>query len=204
MGAGMLITCSGVVGGGKSRTAKQVVRLLAAGGVEARRLRFRSLCRLTEETPWAPSDPDRPSDAQKRWTGFRRRPLSAIVALGYAVRILAFRLSGLGSGAGICQVCDRYFYDNLAHYELRSRRERLYVAALKRLIPTPDLALLVVASVPTLEQRRPNYAREYLVEAAKGYRVIASLFPNLVVISTDPGQPTHHLLSAVVRAARGE
>lgn len=117
------------------------------------------------------------------------RRLTAAVTAGYAVRILAFRLSGVGAGSR-CDVLDRYFYDNFVHYELTSRRERLYARFLRRLIPAPDAAILLLASDRAIAERRRKYAHEYLVTVAKRYEELTGLFPHLVCIRTDAGGST--------------
>jgi thymidylate kinase len=197
----VLITISGMVGSGKSTTAATVADLLVAAGLTPRYLRFRYLRLCGFARPQrAESGKPAPADAKKaRAEGFALRPLTAALTAGYAVRILAFRLSGIGRGAR-CDVLDRYFYDNLVHYALRSRRERVYAAILRRLIPAPDLAILVVASDETIGCRRSNYAREYIVSAGRRYRELPDLFPRLTTIRTDPeSSPDEAIRNAVQR-----
>jgi hypothetical protein len=93
-------------------------------------------------------------------------------------------MSGIGR-ASQCDVIDRYFYDNFVHYELRTRRERLYATVLRRLIPTPDIALVLVASDDTISARRPAYAREYITAVGTRYRDLPRMFPHLISVRTD-------------------
>ena len=109
-----------------------------------------------------------------------------MAALGYLGRAIAFRAFRRMSRDGDIDVCDRYFYDNLAHYELRSHRERLYERLLRAFMPTPDLAILLVASPDTLTQRRPEFAGEYLSSVSTAFAELRHRWPELVEINTDP------------------
>jgi hypothetical protein len=126
------------------------------------------------------------------------RSLSLVRAAGYAVRIVAFRLSRVGS-ASRCDVLDRYFYDNLVQYGLTSAVERGCVWLLRRLIPRPALAILVVASDETIAIRRGNYAPEYVLVAGRQYRELPRWFPELVTIHTDTGRDADEQVRRVVQ-----
>jgi thymidylate kinase len=202
----MLITISGMVGSGKSTTAKHLVQLLDASGLKPRYRRFRSLSLfgLGRQTSRDRSDrgAEEATVGALRGSDFKLRRLTAPRAIGYAARIVAFRLSRVG-GFGRCDVVDRYFYDNFIQYKLTSKLELLYAAALRRLIPTPDLALLVVATDETIYSRRSNYAREYVFTAGRRYEAIADLFPNLIRIRTDPGSSAQEEILQIVNAVIG-
>jgi thymidylate kinase len=197
----MLITISGMVGSGKSTTAKRVVQRLEACGLKPRYHRFRSfglwgLATVTTQSSVATGAATAPGNTS-RGCGFRLRRLTIFRALGYAGRVLAFRLSAIGS-AGRCDVLDRYFYDNLIHYELSSTLERVYVRMLRQLIPEPDVALLLVASDKTISRRRPNYAPEYVALAARRYEALAHIFPNLIFVRTDPESSSRDEISQIL------
>jgi len=192
----MLITVSGMVGSGKSTTAASVVDLLATAGLKPRYLRFRYLQlfgfrRIARSRPTSVGT-DR--EVQQRGTGFALRRLTAILTAGYAVRVVAFWFSGIGR-ASRCDVLDRYFYDSFVHYELTSVRERLYMGLLRRLMPRPDLAILLVASDSTILTRRGNYAVEYVGTIGRRYADLRTFFPNLICVSTDP----HRMADAETR-----
>jgi hypothetical protein len=193
----MLITLSGMVGSGKSTTAARIVELLREAGCEPRYLRFRFLGltgfaaprgrnATVGGTPAADVSSSDSTSSGQRGHGFALRRLTAVLTAGYALRILSFRLSGIGSRSR-CDVVDRYFYDNLIRYHLTGRRERAYARFLRWLIPTPDLSLLVTASELTIAGRRANYDRDYIATVARLYERLPALFPEVVRITTDPG-----------------
>lgn len=199
----MLVTISGMVGSGKTTAANHVRRLAENEGVRATCWRFQSLpCfRFLQagDRGAAPHAEQAQSGRAARWSDYRRRPLTARVALGYVVRILAFRLFRRWRGSQEVQVSNRYFYDSFVHYELKTPAERLYATLLQRLVPAPDLAILLMASPETITARRPQYAREYLSSVGQAYRNLRLRFPQLIEISTDPDQPTVEHLEALVR-----
>jgi thymidylate kinase len=190
-----------VVGSGKSNAADEIVRVVEADGLRPRVLRFQWLPCFT----WFRWPGQRPTGAapvpQEKTvrTGYRRKRLSAGATLGYIARTVAFRLFRLVSGGSRIDVCDRYFYDNLAHYELRSRRERMYERALRLVMPTPDLAILLVASADTLARRRPEFAGEYLVTVSAAFAELRQRWPELVEINTDPDAHFAEALETRVR-----
>lgn len=197
----MLITFSGMVGSGKSTAARHVAGLFASGGVPSRYLRFRSLAVLPFTSPSDASGARRPAaaaPASPRASGFRLRRLTAATTCGYLVRIVAFRVLGPSRTSSEWTVLDRYFYDSFVHYELGTWRERLYAAVLRRVMPVPDIAVLLVASSETIAERRPDYAREYISLATRGYARLRTMFPELVEIRTDPGEAMLERLDALV------
>jgi len=183
----MLVTVSGIVGSGKTTTAKLLADALRNRGIEPVEVwNFRSLPCFTWSGGQQPRSMDR-LDARAgsaRGLNYTRRPLTAILAAGYAVRILSFRWYRF-THRDSHHVCNRYFYDNFAHFELGSRSERLWAALLRWLIPRPDLAILLVASTDTIAQRRGNYSAEYLSEVMAAYARLPRLFPQVQTVATD-------------------
>jgi hypothetical protein len=199
----MLITISGMVGSGKSTAASRVVEFLRQAGLDAHPHRFRFLDlpgfekkRADNSNSSGRADRERSS----RGSGFRVRRLTASRFAGYAVRVVSFRLSSFGSPTR-CDVLDRYFYDNFVQYSLTSPAERLYLRLLRRLIPKPDAAILLIASDATISMRRPNYIAEYVATAGRRYRDLPLLFPNLVTIRTDVDEGNGGQISAIIEQA---
>jgi thymidylate kinase len=189
----MLITFSGVVGAGKSTAAKYTLDILGRSGLRAKYLRFQSLssfkgrrrmCGRHRAKPGAPIAPG-VNQAPIRGYGYRRRRLSLSCALGHMARAIIFRIFRLRSDSQTCLIVNRYFYDNLAHYRLTTRMERIYISLLRLVIPAPDLPLVLVASVEATAERRPNYSPAYLGELRAGYENLRQYFPELIVISSD-------------------
>jgi hypothetical protein len=201
----MLITVSGIDGSGKGTTVKDLERLLNGMGIPARRLRFRSLSAFemlgwpfrTERAPRHRGAVDSTSGSPRR-VGFQPPTLSAALTCGYVARIVAFHVFH-HRHSGRCTVLDGYFYDNLALYGLRSRRERMYAALLQWLMPVPHLAILLVASPQAISERRPYLAGEFVTGASRGYARLRERCPQLVEIRTDGGSVASEKLDLLVR-----
>lgn len=203
----MLITISGMVGSGKSTTAAAAVKYLEEAGHRPSYVRFRYLKIFGFSRPERPQQRERATEGAApetlvRGKRFAIRRLTAARTAGYLVRILAFRMSGTSELRG-CAVVDRYFYDNFIQYRLQSRVERLYLAVLRRLIPVPDVALLLVARDETISARRPNYDPRYVQAAGRRYRELPQLFPNLLRIDTDPGTDPNEAIRRALSGAPG-
>ena len=197
----MLITVSGMVGSGKSTAVRTVAEICQRAGRESRSVRFRSIGLLGKETSLkAVSKGPGGENRGARWRGFQRRTLTARIALGYAVRVVAFRVFGPRRSGPECLILDRYFYDSFVHYRLETDLERWYVRMLRRLIPVPDVALLLQASADVLAARRPEYALEYMSSAGRGYDDLAGQFPDLVPVRTDLGDGPWRQVESLVRA----
>jgi hypothetical protein len=198
----MMITVSGMVGSGKSTVAKHIVQVLETSGIRARHVKFRSvgwMGRLWGTHRPTPQKTATDRLTQRRWSGFRVRRLTAVVAAGYVGRILMFRMRGPRGRPSECVVLDRYFYDSFVHYALATSRERLYISLMRRILPVPDIAFLLAASPATIEERRPDYALEYVQIAVHGYAQLPSRFPELVQVRTDPGEPSLDRVETIVR-----
>jgi hypothetical protein len=96
---------------------------------------------------------------------------------------------------------NRYFYDNLAHYQLTTRAERLYISLLKFVIPAPDLPCVLVASDETIAERRPHYAHAYVVEVREGYQHLLQYFPELIVVRADAAEGMQERVDDLLRVS---
>ncbi|MGH7456524.1 MAG: dTMP kinase [bacterium] len=188
----MLITFSGIVGSGKSTNAKHVFKFLQEQGYPAVYIRFRFLTWRKVFQPLstkkkhprahkkaAPKAHDKPLRCQPTV------PLTLVRFLGYLWRTLVFRAFVRMRLRQKIAIMDRFYYDSLTHYKLASRAERLYLWILKKAMPVPDLALMLIAEPKIILRRRPHYEATYVRELFLNYTQIAREFPNLVTIKTD-------------------
>jgi len=187
--AAVLITVCGMVGSGKSSAERGILRMLAQAGVPGVAWRFRTLPCF--QLPFG-SARHRDAPAAKpapigRGRGYRRKPLTLGITAGYLGRMAAFRVYRHWRQRDGWTICNRYFYDNLAHFELEAPRARKYLAVLRRFMPRPDLAILFVASPAVIAERRPQYSAEYLEQVGDAYKSLIKRFPELVVLNSDPG-----------------
>lgn len=120
----MFITVSGMVGSGKTTVANRLLTLLQARGVDASCLRFQALpcftflrspLRRRQRTSEGRATPAGTQARTIRWSGYRRKRLTAGVTLVWVARIVAFRIYRLFWRSNRVYVLNRYFYDLLVH-----------------------------------------------------------------------------------------
>jgi thymidylate kinase len=194
-----------MVGAGKSTFARHIEERLLAAGLDVERAAFRRRARRapTDEAAPAASEDAQPKTRAVRWQGFKLRRLNAMTAAGYAGRIMWYRIQQLRRQPS-SRVLDRYFYDSFVHYRLSSRRERFYVRVLRRVIPPPDLAVLLLAAPDVIVARRPGYALEYVELVADNYERLSAFFPELVAVRTDGAEPALQQATALIDNWLGE
>lgn len=198
----LLITVSGVAGSGKSTAVRDIIGQLERSGKPVEYWQFRTLpCfRLLHRSP-TPATTESPSErgaTAQRWSGYRRRPLTARATLTYLARIVAFGVFRWMDRDGGYRVSNRYFYDNFPQFTINTRRQRFYRRLLRRWTPKPDLALLMVASVETLATRRPTYSREYFEQLAGAYHELDLWCDGLVEVSTEPDHASAEDIARII------
>ena len=209
MAGPVLVTISGMVGAGKSSGEGRMLRLLRREGVQAESWRFRTLPCFS--FPFGSAQRQNES-AEKpartvRGRGYKRKPLTLTATAGHIGRMLAFRLYRRWNRPAGWTLCNRYFYDSLAHFDLDAPEAGRYLVWLRRFLPRPDLALLFVATPSVIAERRPLYTSEYLEQLGQAYDSLVEKFPELVVLNTDPGQEggeeVERLVAGILRRPSG-
>ena len=195
----VLVTVSGMVGSGKTTAAQQVMSVFRRHGVEATYWRFQRLPCVSLRFRGAQEPQRSPSAPRTRPQVYKQQPLTLTRALGYAARIVAFQVYRRLPGAPRVAVTNRYFYDNLVHYSQDSTMSRVYGRILAGMIPKPALSLLLVASPATLAERRPGYSLDYIRDADAAYRRFGARVPELLIISSEPGEETLQRVETAVQ-----
>jgi thymidylate kinase len=72
-------------------------------------------------------------------------------------------------------IFDRYIYDEFANLPLKRRWARYYIRLLLKLMPKPDLALLLDADPGAACQRKPEYPPEFVERNREAYLRLARL-----------------------------
>jgi thymidylate kinase len=78
-------------------------------------------------------------------------------------------------------IFDRYIYDQLANIPF-SWLGRLYMRVVLKIVPVPDLALLLDADPNDALRRKPEYPLSFLKKYRRSYLDLRELVPELVVI----------------------
>jgi thymidylate kinase len=79
-------------------------------------------------------------------------------------------------------IFDRYIYDELANLPLGCKLTRVFVRALLKLIPRPDIAFLVDADPAAARARKPEYPLEFLRLNREAYLALNRLTQQLFMV----------------------
>lgn len=78
-------------------------------------------------------------------------------------------------------IFDRYIYDELANLPMRNLAVRLYVHALLRFVPKPDVALFLDADPKEATTRKPEYPLEFVRRNRDAYHRM-SKFVGMIIV----------------------
>jgi thymidylate kinase len=193
----LLISFSGIDGAGKSTQIDNVCRTLEQQGLTWRLLTFwddaACLKPLRESAghhifggDQGVGSPDKPIERRDKNV---RSPLMTLVRLGlYALDALSLRRvarRALRSGADVI-IFDRYIFDELANLDLRNPVARLYVRTVARLVPFPQLAMILDANPAQAHARKPEYPLPFLIENRNAYIRLSDFLGAMTVIPPMP------------------
>ena len=177
-----------------------MLRALDRATIPGEAWRFRTLpCFSFPFTSPTPRETTSEQPAQTvRGRGYKRKRLTFPATAGLVGRMMAFRVYRRWRQPTGWTVCNRYFYDNLAHFELNDPAAQMYLAVLQRIMPRPDLAIVFVASPAVIAERRPLYSPNYLEQVGESYGSLIARFPELVVVNTNPGGNGNEMVDRLI------
>ncbi len=193
----LLISFSGVDGAGKTTQIDNVCRQLEQQGLAFRLLTFwdDAACLKSAREgaghrifggDQGVGSPERPIERRDKNV---RSPLMTLVRLVlYTLDALSLRSvarRALLSGVDVV-VFDRYIYDELANLDLRNLPARLFSRAVARLVPRPQLALVLDADPEEAHKRKPEYPLPFLIENRNAYLRLAEFLGRMTVIPPMP------------------
>ncbi len=183
----LLVSFSGIDGAGKTTQIEMLASWLRDAGLRVRSVRFWddvALLRGTREAVGhalfkgdrgvgARGKPVRRRDKNVRswYMAPVRLVLCLLDALGLAIAMSRIRRS---SDADII-IFDRYLYDQVANLNLQSRVTRRAVGVLLKIVPCPDVSLLLDADPILACERKPEYPLSFLVFHRSAYLTIARM-----------------------------
>jgi len=125
-------------------------------------------------------------------------PLMTMIRLGiYLVDAVSLRSAvraALRSGADYV-VFDRYIYDELANLNLRNSILRLYMQAILKLVPRPQMVFVLDAEPAQAHARKPEYPLKSMFVSRNAYLRLAAMLPSVTVI---PPMPPEQVTAMVV------
>ncbi len=128
-----------------------------------------------------------------------RSPLMTLVRLAlYANDALSLRSAANKARRSTAEVVifDRFLYDELANLNLGTRAARLYIRAVLKIVPRPQLSFVLDADPEQARARKPEYPLEFLHLNRAAYLGLSRLLSGITVI---PPMPLELAKAEVVR-----
>lgn len=210
----LLVSFSGIDGAGKSTQIELLHTRLAQNGSTVLRLtlwdNISVLPRLREGAMGKTFGGDRgvgspEKPVLRRDKNVRRWYLTAGRCLLYTLDALHL-IAVLGRAKRESKVdviiCDRYSYDELATLPLDNGMVRAYARALVRIIPQPDVALLLDADAETAVNRKPEYPLDFVRQYRRAYLAVKDLAGSITVIDSADVDTTHRVIWAQLQRFR--
>lgn len=193
----MLVSFSGIDGAGKSTQIANLIHCLEQQGLRVATIPFwdgvAMLKPLREGAGHklfrgdaGVGSPEKP--IERRDKNIQSPVMSAVRLVLYALDAYSLHRAvkrARASGANVT-IFDRYLYDELANLNLRSTLVRLYVRALVKLVPKPDIAFILDADPDAARARKPEYPLAFLRTNRESYLSLSKLVWGMVVIAPMP------------------
>ncbi len=79
-------------------------------------------------------------------------------------------------------IFDRYIHDELANLSVENSLSRVYMHAISRMVPQPDIAFVLDADPEAARARKPEYPLDFMYSLREAYLNLANLLGTLTVV----------------------
>lgn len=200
----VVISFSGMGGTGKTKSSRYITTQLNAQGVITYNIRFRQMGLKTlfgpkcKVTSFAFEEVE-PVTLKKVPLTYPDAHLASIkrflLKIPYLLwRLFLYKILITFRYSNDIVICDRFVYDHLACFNLRDRRKHWIFHFFLRLIPRPDLPIVLTAPTPTIRHARPRFGESYIETKMKNYKSLARLETKIVLVK---GENIYQTLSRV-------
>jgi thymidylate kinase len=187
----IMLSFSGVDGAGKSTQIDALIAFLGEIGVSYRLYRFwddvvalaafrEKLSRRVFKGDQGVGSPANPIARRDKNVTTWYATLMRFVLYGLDTIKLRSFVRSLRQSADVI-IFDRYLYDELANLPMDNKLTRFYIRAILRLMPAPDLALLLDADPELAIRRKPEYPLEFVKRNRETYMALSRI-ARIVVI----------------------
>jgi thymidylate kinase len=191
--AALTVSFSGIDGAGKSTQIASLQTWLHELGFQAKLLTFwddvavfsafrESLSHRAFKGDRGVGSPERP--LQRRDKNVNAWAVTLVRLFFYFADALHLRQCVKRARKAGAQVVifDRYIYDELANLPLSAAPFRAFVRLILKIVPQPDLALVIDADPHAAYARKPEYPLEFVRRNREAYRTLAQLAGNIRII----------------------
>jgi thymidylate kinase len=192
----MIVSFSGIDGAGKSTQISALETWLNQSGLRttlltfwddvvcfSRSREFMSLKAFKGDA--GVGSPEKP--LQRRDKNVSSWPLTAMrfgLYLADAVNLCLRVRQSRKIGADVV-IFDRYIYDELANLPLDRKPAAIFARLILKLVPQPDLALVIDAAPAAAHARKPEYPLEFVRRNRESYLRLAKLSGTMAVVEPD-------------------
>ena len=192
----MIVSFSGIDGAGKSTQISALETWLNDSGLRTTLLTFwdnvvcfsrsRELMSLKAfKGDAGVGSPEKP--LQRRDKNVTSWPVTAMrFALYFADAVnLCIRVRQARKSGADVVIFDRYIYDELANLPLDRKPTAIFARLILKLVPKPDLALVIDADPAAAHARKPEYPLEFVRRNRQSYLRLAKLSDTITVVDPD-------------------
>jgi len=187
------ISFSGIDGAGKSTQIRALEEWLQQAGLRVQLLTFWdnivAFSRMREfvshrafKGDKGVGSPEKP--LERRDKNVTSWPVTAMRFFFYCADAasLSWKVRNLKKRGADVVIFDRYIYDELANLPLNRPATRFFVRLVLKLVPQPDLALVLDADPIAARARKPEYPLEFLLRNRAAYLTLSRVAGNITVI----------------------
>jgi len=95
-------------------------------------------------------------------------------------------------------LCDRYFYDKFANFDLTNVFFRAYWNVYKIFIPDPDIKFFLLIKAEEVFRRKPEYKLGFFIKLERSYSIINKKLKNIHIVKSKGIAKTQKIIETIL------